>query len=168
MKRSLLFAGIITCQLMAAQPPLKIYGYSQVFTPGMVPSEDAVDEGSGRKIEMPRFIVNYFIFIAADSGKKILPSEIWIGGKWDTVSGQTRVNTPFISEYPEKRTLVPATKLKVQQLVIGDTLRRQVKRSVTIQKMMKENQLIIVYWWNGKKYYARLKKIVELPPVHGV
>lgn len=153
--------------LAAAQPRLKVYGYSQVFTPGMIPAEDARDDNGEKKIKMPRFITNYFIFIETDSSIKIEPYEIWIGNKWDTVAGLSVVARPVMSEYPEKKELVPIGKGRVIQLSVGDTLRRGVSRSVAVKTMMKENELIIGYRWKGKKYYARLKKLVELPPVHG-
>jgi len=103
MKYSLLLAFNIAALLASSQPVIKVYGYSQIFIPGMIFSEDAVDE-NGKKIPpRPRFATNYFIFIEADSSVKIQAREIWIGSKWETVANQRLVPRPVIDIYADKR-----------------------------------------------------------------
>jgi transcription antitermination factor NusG len=168
MKRSLLIISFFASQAILAQPAVKLYAFSQMFTPGMVPSEDAPDENGGKRVKGPRTVTNYYIFIAADTSIKIQAREIWIDGKWDTIASLQTVVTPFISEYPRKTTLVPATKNKVQQVNIGEPLKRTVVQTALLKKMMKENEVIVAYIWKGKKYYLSLKKLTVLEIIHGV
>jgi len=37
-----------------------------------------------------------------------------------------------------------------------------------LKKQMNDNELIFAYWWNGKKYFAVLKKLTVLEPLLGM
>lgn len=134
----------------------------------MVRQNDAPDENGGQPIASPRFVTTYYIYTACSPITVISPIAIWIGGKWDTITSASIVKTPVMIEVPENKQLVPATKLAVKQIAIGDSLRKPMFISPGLQKMMKENEVLIYYIWKGKKYYLKLKKLVVLDPVHGV
>lgn len=168
MKGSLLLAALLSAIFANAQPAVKIYGYSQEFVPGMIRQDDIPDENTGEKVKYPRTRIMYHIYISTSASVTILPAQIWIGGKWDTISSNQIVTTPVTAEYPEKKILVPATKHTVRQLSIGDTLRKPVTLTASLKKMMKQNEVIIAYKWKGKKYFAVLKKLTVLAAVHGV
>jgi hypothetical protein len=164
MKRCFLIGFLLMGVLAFAQPTLKLYGYSQITTPGTIRVD--IPENGGQQTKAPLFFTNYYIFIGTASSITIQPKEIWVEGKWRKVSSLEVVITPFISG-PKKEVLVPSTKLKVRQLNTGDTL-SNVKPSAALIKMMKNNELIISYIWKGKKYYAALKKLTVLEKIHGV
>lgn len=73
-----------------------------------------------------------------------------------------------MTEHPEKKQLVGATKLTVHLLNPGDTLLKPPLLTGSLKKLMKENELVLAYVWKGKKYYAALKKLTELEPVQGL
>ncbi|HUR66553.1 MAG TPA: hypothetical protein VMZ03_09390 [Chitinophagaceae bacterium] len=146
-----------------AQPSLKLYGYSQVTTPGTI-RVDIPEEG-GEKTKAPLFFTNYYIFISTSSSTTIQPKEIWIDGKWRKTANQETVITPFFSAGPERKILVPFTKLKVTRLHTWDTP-GTIKPSATLKKLMKNNELIVSYLWKRKTYYATLKKLTVLEKIH--
>lgn len=168
MKGYFFLVGICFSLLACAQPKVVLYGYSQKFIPGAHPADEIAVEGGEQKIKPPRVITNYIIYMQADSALDIIPASIWVGNKWDTVVGKNLIHTPLMVEYPQKRTLVPATKQKVYEIVMGDTLKVLPSLSSKLSKQMKENELIVGYWLKGKKYYATLKKLVELEPLLGM
>lgn len=168
MKGSLLTALLLTSYISFSQPSIKLYGYSQKFVPGMARQNDAPDENGGQPIAQPFVKTNYYIYLSSFPSTVITPIAIWIAGKWDTITSASIVKTPVKTDIPGEKQLVPATKLTVKQISIGDTLHKPMFSSPTLEKMMKENELIIYYTWKGKKYFAKLKKLVVLETVHGV
>ena len=163
MKRCLLICFLLIDVAAFAQPSLKLYGYSQVTTPGMIRVEEP--ENGGVKTKAPLFFTNYYIFIASAKSVNIQPLEIWVDGKWRKTGNLETVTTPYYSGGPERKLLVARTKLKVKKLNTGDTL-STLKPSATLRKMMKDNELILSYSWKGKKYYAALKKLTVLEKIH--
>lgn len=168
MKGSLLAVFILTSIFCFSQPSVKVYGYSQNFVPGMVKQNDVPDENGGQPAASPRVHTNFYIYISTASTVSISPAAIWIAGKWDTITGLQVVKTPVINEVPAKKQLVAATTKIVRQVSIGDTLRKPIILSSGLRKKINENELVIIYIWKGKKYYAALKKLVVLDPVHGI
>ncbi len=161
MKIRLLLSFMTLSLLACTQPKMKIYGYVQHFTPGNIPVND-----EGEPMKYPT--VNYFIYITSDSVDKVKASEIWIAGQWFKVTGQNAVTTPVTVTYPAEKTLVAATNKKTVQLNIDVAQNPAIASSVKLEKLMKSNELIIGYWWNGKKCYATLKKLIQLAPFEGI
>jgi hypothetical protein len=168
MKRCFIISFVLASQVITAQPAVKLYGYSQVFVPGMVPQHDIPGEGGGNAPKKTYVVTNYYLFMAANPTAIIWPQEIWIDGKGFKVTGPQVVKTPVIVEFPEKKTLVAATKLKVMQLALGDSLPASPKPTLTLRKLLAGNQLVIVYSWKGKRHYAVIKKLAVLSPVHAM
>lgn len=158
-----------TCALIAcAQPKIIIHAYSQQFTPGTIPTRDVVGENADDFIKHPAVITNYLIYVEVDTAMQITPSAVWVGGKWDTVAAKNIIKTPFITEYPSKKTLVPATSKKVYEIILGDTLKQAIVPTAKVKKQMIDHELIFAYWWNGKRYFAALKKLTVLEPLEGM
>lgn len=162
-KKGLLVTALLFSLAMAGQPALKLYGFSRVSTPGMVPARE-FDE-NGRTISQPaNESVGYFIYLAANASLKIQPKEIWIMGKRYTVSSAPVIQSPVVAG---KDTLVKATSLKIQELKWDNSLLNTTSLSKAVKKMTAANELVLKYQWRGKTYYKTLKKISELEPVFG-
>lgn len=168
MKRCLIIGLVLVSQSVTAQPFIKLYGYSQVFVPGMIPQEDIPGENGERSRGRSNVVTNYYIFMAASPAAIIQPREIWLDGKGFKAINQQQVKTPVRVDYPEKKTLVPATTLRVTQLALGDSLSASSKPAKALRTLTAGNQLVIVYSWKGKRYYAVVKKLKVLRPVYGV
>lgn len=157
-------SALIAC----AQPKIIIHAYSQQFTPGTIPTRDVVGENADDFIKHPAVITNYLIYVEVDTAMQITPSAVWVGGKWDTVAAKNIIKTPFITEYPSKKTLVPATSKQVYEIILGDTLKQAIVPTAKVKKQMIDHELIFAYWWNGKRYFAALKKLTVLEPLEGM
>jgi hypothetical protein len=163
MRKGLLITALLFSLMMAGQPSLKLFGYSRVSTPGMVPARE-FDE-HGRTISKPaNASTDYFIYMAANSSLKIQPKEIWIMGKRYLVSSAPVIQSPVITG---KDTLVKFTLLKVQELKRDNHPLNKTGISSTVKKLAANNELVLKYQWKGKTWYKTLKKIKELAPVFG-
>ena len=150
-----------------AQPSVKIYAYSQRTTPGMIP----VDEnGNPRRVGES---LNYFIYAAFSPSFTIRFDGIWINGLGYSVQASKVGKTPVtiinnnIPTNPETTTLVPATKLSVISLQPIEPT-GNVLKTAWFRDMIKRNELVISYYYKGKKYFQPVRKIKALPPVFGV
>lgn len=163
MKKGLLITALLFSLVMAGQPALKLYGFSRVSTPGMVPARE-FDE-NGRTINKPaNESIGYFIYLAANASLKIQPKEIWIMGKRYRVSSAPVIQSPVVAG---KDTLVKATSLKIQELQWDNKPSTTTSTPATVKKLAATNELVLKYQWKGKTYYKSLKKISELEPVFG-
>lgn len=168
MKWSFLVISFTSALIACAQPKIIIHAYSQQFTPGTIPTRDVVGENADDFIKHPTVITNYLIYVEVDTAMQITPSAVWVGGKWDTVAAKNIIKTPFITEYPSKKTLVPATSKQVYEIILGDTLKQAIVPTAKVKKQMIDHELIFAYWWNGKRYFAALKKLTVLEPLEGM
>ncbi len=163
MKKGLLITALLFSLVMAGQPTLKLYGFSRVSTPGMVPARE-FDE-NGRTISKPaNESVGYFIYLAANASLKIQPKEIWIMGKRYLINSAPVIQSPVIAG---RDTLVKATSLKVQELKWNNSPLNTTSLSKAVKKMTAANELVLKYQWKGKTWYKTVKKIKELEPVFG-
>jgi len=163
MKKGLLISALLFSLVMGGQPSLKLFGFSRVSTPGMVPARE-FDE-NGRTISKPaNENIGYFIYLAANASLKIQPREIWIMGKRYMVSSAPAIQSPVVTG---KDTLVKSPSLKVQELKWNNSPLSTTSLSKAVKKMTAANELVLKYQWKGKTYYKTLKKISELEPVFG-
>ena len=163
MKKGLLFTALLFSLVMAGQPALKLYGFSRVSTPGMVPAREF--DQNGRTISKPaNESVGYFIYLAANASLKIQPKEIWIMGKRYRVSSAPVIHSPVIAG---KDTLVKATSLQIQELQWDNETSTITNVPATVKKLAATNELVLKYQWKGKTWYKAVKKIKELEPVFG-
>lgn len=163
MKKGLLTTALLFSLVMAGQPAIKLYGFSRVSTPGMVPARE-FDE-NGRTISKPaNESIGYFIYLAASPSLKIKPKEIWIMGKRYPVSSAPVIQSPVVTG---KDTLVKATSLKIQEVKWGNSPLNTTSLSTTVKKLTAANELVLKYQWKGRTYYKVIKKIKELEPAFG-
>lgn len=163
MKKGLLLSALLFSLVTTGQPAIKLYGYSRVSSPGMVPARE-FDE-NGRTISKPaNASTGYFIYLAASPSLKIQPKEIWIMGKRYLVNSAPVIHPPVIAG---KDTLVKAISLKIQQLQWDNNPSTTTGIPATIKKQAATHELVLKYQWKGKTWYKTLKKIKELEPVFG-
>ena len=167
-----LFLGLPSCSVWS-QPPVKIYAYSQVERPGIVPARIMDENGHliNTKKEPP---VNYYIYGAFAVSAKIGFTEIWINGKYYKTETAAIDSTPVISinydipAAPFKEILVPSAKLRVISITpVGSPVPEPVRTS-WFRNMVKHAELIVSYFYKGKKYFTGINKIKKLRPVAGV
>lgn len=165
--KNFLITGILFIQLQAiAQPPVQLYVYSQVFTPGIVPGRDIPTENGKPVVNRPSVITQYYIYAATATSDFILPEKVWIKGQWYTIKSSKLVKTPVNTGSPDPVQLVPALSKNVKQLESGDPVPAIRKPFASLARMIRNDAFILRYVWKGKVYYRSLAKIKVLDPVH--
>jgi hypothetical protein len=155
---AVLFAAALHAQTKGS---IKIYGYKQPVSGGMVQRTISEDGASHEVPVKPRF--NYRIYTASSSA--ITPVEIWIRGEAFSAT-QSPVETPVMYDSPNNptapaTTLVPKTTKKVLQIVLAPL---QGKATTKAKTLAKTNELVLVYKANGRTYYQALKKLEMMEP----
>lgn len=168
MKNFLLISAFLSGGPLAAQPVIKLYAYSQVFTPGIVPQRDIVSENGSPEPNKPLAIIQYSIYASLTPAASVQFNKVWIKGQWYKIRTTADVTTPVITDQPVVKTLVPATTQKVVQVQQGDSLLSPQKSFAALRKMMNQSELIVAYIWKSKTYYIPVKKITELEPMHAM
>jgi hypothetical protein len=167
-----LFLLSISCAA-TGQPPVKIYAYSQVLTPGTVPKNVTDENGNPVNIKKEPS-VNYYIFAAYPGSARISFCEVWINSRYYKVQTRPVDSTPVINTNynipanPVKEVLVPATRLRVISLSPIDPPDNSTIHTTWFGNMLKHSALVAGYLYNGKKYFISVKKIKMLQPVAGV
>lgn len=165
--KSLLITGLLILgKLSLAQPPVKLFVYSQVFTPGMVLQRDIPSEKEGTRVNKPSATTLYYIYASVGPAVSIYPDRVWIKGQWFKISKTTLVKAPVMSDVPATKVLVPAGYKKVVRAELGAALPAIKKPFPGLVKMMSGTEFILRFAWKGKYYYSPLKKITILDPVH--
>ena len=166
MKRILLLLFIGASLLVKAQPGMTLYGFSQLFTPGMIRADD---NQSGR-----RGSITYYIYMSMPAGTSIRFDHIWIDGNLYEGAMQPVDSTPVINvnySIPGKvvkRVLVPKTRQLVLQVLPHQQTTDSLAKTTLVKKLISRSSLVISYWYKGRKYYSHLDKLVELEPVAGM
>jgi len=167
-----LFLGLISCSVWG-QFPVKIYAYSQVEMPGIVPAR-IMDENGNLIYTKKQPPVNYYIFGAFAVSAKISFTEIRINGNYYKTETSAVDSTPVISinydipAAPFKEILVPSTKLRVISITPVGVPAIDPVRTAWFRNMVKHSELIVSYLYKGKKYFIGINKIKKLRPVAGV
>src|SRR5690349_13796232 len=140
MKRLLLISSLLFGKQLLAQPPLKVYAYSQEFTPGMATS---------REIGKPAHKTVYYIYIATQNKTSIQPRELYLNGQWYSVASAKTVKTPVIIEQPAKKTLILAGNSKVIKIELGVPLKNGSEESEKSRQKFLKSKLFMSYIWKG-------------------
>ncbi|MBM3415673.1 MAG: hypothetical protein FJY20_04325 [Bacteroidetes bacterium] len=168
MKNFLIISALLSAGSIAAQPVIKLYAYSQVDTPGIVPQRDIPAEDGAAPVKKPAAVISYYIYASLSRIAAVQFSRIWIKGQWYKIRTTAAVTTPVITDQPVVKTLVPATRQKVVQVQQGDSLIAPQKSFAALKKMMSNSKLILAYTWKSKTWYIPVKKITELEPMHAL
>jgi hypothetical protein len=165
MKSSLAIFFTLLVHPVFSQPVIKLYGYSQEIYYGIVPQRDIPSEDGEVTPKRANSTINFYLYVAVNASTKITPLKIFIKDQWYEASNSKQVKTPVTIEMPSRKTLVAGTKMKVLQFQKADSVTVS-KPSSSLKKMMKGSEMILCYSWKGRVYYAALKKITILEPVH--
>jgi hypothetical protein len=160
MKEKFLLASLLAGFYSLAQPTVKLYGYSQLSTPGMVLDKEAANK-SGKSWDAA---MDYFIYLSFNRSLAVAPSEVWIRGNRFTISSNKTVATPVLS--PGNTVLVAKSASKVIQLKHNRPLLTLATAPGWLKNMISQNELVVAYTWKGKKYFKALKTIKELDTVY--
>ncbi len=148
----------------------KVYAYKQASLPGIQPRV-TTEEGGGNKQRAERKeTFNYWFYISFSKKEKITVTGLWISGKRFTVKSEP------ITELPVKKinytaasandtiTMVPFTRNAVMLTYPSGMANDTTPVSKYLLNLVNHNELVIVYFWKGKKYYAVKKMISTLAP----
>jgi hypothetical protein len=163
MKSLFLISLLFLSGLAVAQPKLKLYAYSQAFTPGTIPV-DISEEGKGQPES--RVHTNYYIYISVPAGTTVTPTQMQLNGKWYKLLNPEKPVLPVYSDYPEKKLLVPRTLNQVFQLLTADSC--SPPSTINISKALSKSEIIVVYTYKNRIYSIGKTKFTVLPPVHGL
>jgi len=166
--KKLLFLFLVLISLTSkSQPSIKLFAYSREVTAGTIPK--GVTDEYGKPVNTKKEThVNYYIFAVQNPSAKINFTEIWINGKFYKTQTRKIDTTPVVNinenvpDNPVKEVLVPFTKLKVISIIPGITMNTSVWRRSWFREMTRNNELIVTYMYNGKKYFKGIKKIKVL------
>lgn len=161
MKKRFLIAGLFISVVSFGQPAIKLYGYSRTHSPGTVRAKDP----SASTTPPRKLVIDYYLFWGIDPSYKIQPSEAWLHGQRYKIKSVLPVHTPFY--LPDSNFSIPKTSSKVLELKPDEKPAIDQNQPAWLKKVIKENEMVIIYTWKGKKYYKALKKIKRLEPVLG-
>jgi hypothetical protein len=167
MKKILLFSAIFIVGLnLFSQPTVKIFAYEQDNLPGTRPAGVVDENGKPLKKAAPK--KNYFVYLSFKQKYSVKPVEIFIKGQSYELGAFSARTAPveyvdnMVPNNPEKTILVPSTDDKVLEVSVAAPSGKK-KKTSNLQKLTAKNDVVVVYMWNNKKYYATLKQIKKLP-----
>jgi hypothetical protein len=167
----LLIVVITTASLAIAQsgmPVRKIHAYKQASIPGILP---VIIDSEGNKIREERKLsYNYWFYIEVKKTDKISIADLWIAGKRYSAKTETVDRLPVEKIIYTAATnndtvlLAPVTSNKVLLTYPATGLKDSVIRSKYLSDLISENELVIGYFWKGKKYFRAVKTLKTLEP----
>jgi hypothetical protein len=168
----LLFSTAIILSVQASaqitNPVKKLYAYKQAGIPGIRPDVNR-ENGATQKPELKESF-NYWFYLVLQKSENINITAIWLSGKKFTVK------TEPIKELPVKiinhtsgpgsdtAALVPFTKDAVLLTYPTGKATAPMAISKYFSSLIKAYELVIVYYWKGKKFYKVSGKIKVLEP----
>jgi len=166
----LLLIFLLGCSALQAQSQqVKLYAYSRVTTPGIIPDPNN-DRAKQNTIELPKA---YYIYAEVKKGARIKVAAAFIDGRYYAVSAR-KVKTPVIKDRYEgvmnsdqKDILVKKTSNDVYEIIPGDEC-SNFKDKKTAEAMRKTNAVMLVMNYNQTKLYPALPVIKTLTPVQGM
>jgi hypothetical protein len=145
-------------------PLKKLYAYKQASVSGIKSGNPA--EPVAQKTET----YSYWFYLVLPSARSFTVKEIWINGK--NFSPKTepvnqlpvkKINYTDASSQ-EEQILVPATQDAVVLTYPASAVMEQAQISKYLKDLVTRYELVITYFWKGKKFYKVARKISELEP----
>ena len=136
----------------------KIHAYRQATVPGIPPA--------GNAERKPTY--NYWIYV--ENSEKISVADIWISGKRFSVQTEPVTKTPVIkhnydgSSGVDTVILVPESRYNVMLVYPSGKIKDSSIGSKYVSGLLKKSELVIGYFWKGKKYFAPVKAFISLEP----
>lgn len=154
MKHLLLISFLFSATIATAQtaPVRKVYAYSQQILPGKKPSGIVSKKESFR------------LFITSSSAVTV--TGVWIKSSYYRFETISITKTPVLlgTINTEKKVLVPSTKLRVTEISIKKMYEPSPRPGTPLSTLLASNEVVIVYKWKGKEYFATAAKMEELEP----
>ena len=153
----------------AQQPVIKVFAFEQQSYPGAKPA-NAKDE-NGNSIKKAADKTNYFLFMSFKKTYSITPDQIYIKGHAYQIQTTATRKTPVeyainsVPGNPQKQVLVPKTGNKVIEIRLAE-MPQQKQKAANVQQLVSENDIVIRYKWNNKKYFIAEKKLKKIEPVY--
>lgn len=157
-------ALLLTPALLQSQSPLKkLYAYKQASVSGVKP-------GVSDKATKQSETYNYWFYLVFPKDEELSVTEIWLSGK------KFLVKTEIINELPVKKTdytdpsgnksvtMVPFSKNAVILTYPSSEVTEVVTNSKYFSDLISRYELVITYYWKGKKFYKVARKITMLEP----
>ena len=158
----------ITISIFAQQNKnVRLYGYSQIVIPGVAPRDIIMEGGQQIPVERKQR-KNTWIYLTFPTNVPLKQCELFINGKKYNIEAQYLTKTPVtytdhnIPDFPKTIEMVPATAGKVLQLI--PTKEMSFKPNSRLSKLMKENEVVVSYMLQGKKYYTTINKLTSIEP----
>lgn len=174
MKQAIFFLtfSIVQQAAMAQSPAVRqVYAWAQPVLSGVRPAIQTVDGGGD--IQPKDSKVNYFIYAEPAVKTEVIWCGIWMRSGYFQVKTDSVPAIPaIVLEEQENgvrmvRDLVPENAGPVIQLTPGDQRKVRVKNPAWLNRLLKDNELIIVYIYKGKTWYHPVSKIKMLDAVPG-
>jgi hypothetical protein len=159
---------LLPASSQAIYPLKKLYAYKQAGIPGIQP-EVTGEAGNKQKMERKETF-NYWFYLVFSKSEIINITELWLSGKKFTAK------TESIKELPVKKinytsdsgndtvTLVPFTKNAVLLTYPAGEDKDPAAVSKYLSDLVSNNELVITYYWKGKRFYKVSRKITLLKP----
>jgi hypothetical protein len=147
---------------------VKLYAYARPVTGGAAPKISS-QENNLQVYTSPKAKYNYLIYLEGPAKTRIYPAEIWLFGERKGVrvsfvkKTPVQIKTGDIPEYSKTITLVPKTSNRVYQLDLSPALPE--KEMTAAKNKAATNDVVVVYKYAGKFYYAVQNKMKMLEPV---
>ena len=156
-----------TTGLRAQSKSDRLFGYSQVTTPGIAKADEIENlDGTVTKTNERGNNKRHFIYLSTLAKTSVYPIEVWIKGEAfsarpESIAGTpVEISGPVVMGRPQKITLVPKTTQKVTRLIPIPLMEgKSTNKGATLAQ---ENELVVVYKQGGKTIYKTLKTLKEL------
>jgi hypothetical protein len=148
----------------------KLHCYKQELYGGAMQANDTVADKSGNEKTVRPANTRYFLFAEIEKKKRIVVLQLWINKKLYNFTIDTVKQFPHIllsssgGESISRDTLVTSTQGYVIQLK-NPIPAGQRSMSVNLQKIVSQNNIVLIYLYCNKKQSISLKKFKELPAI---
>jgi hypothetical protein len=158
---------IFTALKSQTRSDVTLYAYARPVTGGAPPRISTKENNLQALPGREKYV--YLIYLAGPAKTRIYPAEMYIHGERTGVKVSVVTQTPVeiktgdIPEYSRTITLVPRTSKKVYRLDLAPA--GPEKEKDFTETKAQSNELVVVYKYAGKFYYAAQKKITLLDPI---
>ncbi len=174
MKKKIFIGCFLFCLFTAPSfsqlilPIKKIHAYKQATIPGI--PQTSFDENGNKIIASRKPTFNYWIYVEFQKSEKIEIVDLWISGIRFKAKSETINSLPVkkiiytANSGNDTVLLMPPTSQNVLLTYPIDLLNKNSNSSTYLNKLIKQSELVIGFYWNGKKYFASTKQIKLLEP----
>jgi hypothetical protein len=160
---------LLSTKLFAqSRTDVKLYAYARPVTGGIMPKISTQENGSQTMVK-PKTKFNYLFYLEGPKKLRIYPVELWLKGErhgvksTDVNTTPVEISTGELPQYTKTITLVPKTNNKVIKLDLAVAVNG--KDFLKAKAKAEANDVVLVYKYAGKFYYAVQNKIRILDPI---